>query len=96
MANPNVAFVAPACAFAIGFCLAVAAPPADAARTKVMPVSEIKVGMKGYAVTVFKGQQSDRFEIEVVDTIRSTSCQSCKSNQARSRARPSSIEIRGS
>jgi hypothetical protein len=32
----------------------------------------------------------------VVDTMRSTSRQPCDSNQARSRARPSSIEIRGS
>lgn len=35
-----------------------------------MPVSEIKPGMRGHAVTVFFGEQSDRFEIEVVDTIR--------------------------
>lgn len=35
-----------------------------------MPVSAIKPGMKGYAVTVFEGTGTDRFEIEVVDTIR--------------------------
>lgn len=45
--------------------------PAEAARNKTesMPVSEIRPGMKGYAVTVFSGSQTDRFEIEVVDTI---------------------------
>lgn len=36
----------------------------------IMPVSELKPGMRGHAVTVFFGDQSDRFEIEVVDTIR--------------------------
>jgi len=45
-------------------------PGAGAKNTKTMPVSEVRVGMKGYAVTVFKGQQTDRFEIEVVDTIK--------------------------
>ena len=46
-------------------------PAAQAARPiQTMPVSEIKPGMRGHAVTVFSGEQSDRFEIEVVDTIR--------------------------
>ncbi|MBC8073429.1 MAG: hypothetical protein IAG13_34230, partial [Deltaproteobacteria bacterium] len=56
---------------------AVAAPPGRAAKrasappsSDVMPVSAIKPGMKGYAVTVFEGTATDRFEIEVVDTIR--------------------------
>lgn len=47
-----------------------AAPHADAKKIPTMPVSEVKVGMKGYAVTVFKGNKSERFEIEVVDTIK--------------------------
>ncbi len=34
-----------------------------------MPVSAIKPGMRGHAVTVFSGDQTDRFEIEVVDTM---------------------------
>jgi hypothetical protein len=41
-----------------------------AAAVETMPVSAIKPGMKGHAVTVFSGTQSDKFEIEVVDTIR--------------------------
>jgi len=47
------------------------APAARAARPPAtMPVSEVKPGMRGHAVTVFSGERSDRFEIEVVDTIR--------------------------
>lgn len=34
-----------------------------------LPVSEIKPGMKGYALTVFSGTQTDRFEIEVIDVV---------------------------
>lgn len=37
---------------------------------KIMPVSDIKPGMKGYALTVFKGTTPDKFEIEVVDVVR--------------------------
>ena len=54
----------------LGLGLSSAPQPADAAPDKIMPVSEVKIGMKGYAVTVFKGQKSERFPIEVVDTIR--------------------------
>jgi len=36
----------------------------------IMKVSDVKPGMKGHAVTVFAGQKSDRFEIEVVDVIK--------------------------
>ena len=34
-----------------------------------MPVSKIKPGMKGYALTVFFGTEPDRFDIEVIDII---------------------------
>lgn len=36
----------------------------------ILPISDIKRGMKGYAVTVFAGEASDRFDIEVVDVVR--------------------------
>ncbi|HLT35383.1 MAG TPA: SpoIVB peptidase S55 domain-containing protein, partial [Enhygromyxa sp.] len=36
----------------------------------IIPIDDIKPGMKGYALTVFKGQTPDKFEIEVVDVIR--------------------------
>lgn len=35
----------------------------------IMPVSEIRPGMKGHAVTVFSGGKSDRFDIEVLDVM---------------------------
>ncbi len=35
-----------------------------------MPIKDIRPGMKGYAVTVFSGTKSDRFEIEVIDVVR--------------------------
>jgi hypothetical protein len=47
------------------------APTARAAKPMAtMPVSEVKPGMRGHAVTVFSGEKSDRFEIEVVDTMK--------------------------
>lgn len=36
----------------------------------IIPVDDIKPGMKGYALTVFHGVTPDKFEIEVVDVIR--------------------------
>ena len=44
------------------------AVPASASPT--MPVSEIKVGMKGYGLTVFRGTEPERFDVEVLGTIR--------------------------
>ena len=35
-----------------------------------MPMSEVKVGMKGYGLTVFRGTEPERFEVEVLGTIR--------------------------
>lgn len=39
------------------------------ASDQIITVDEIEPGMKGYAVTVFFGDKSDRFDIEVVDVI---------------------------
>jgi hypothetical protein len=36
----------------------------------IIPVDDIKPGMKGYALTVFHGVTPDKFEIEVVDVVR--------------------------
>jgi len=36
----------------------------------IIPISDIKPGMKGHALTVFQGQTPDKFEIEVVDVVR--------------------------
>ncbi len=40
------------------------------ANVPTMPIEDIRPGMKGYAVTVFSGTDSDRFEIEVIDVVR--------------------------
>ncbi|PRP94892.1 SpoIVB peptidase S55 domain-containing protein [Enhygromyxa salina] len=36
----------------------------------IIPIDDIKPGMKGYALTVFEGEVPDKFEIEVVDVVR--------------------------
>lgn len=36
----------------------------------IMPVSEVKSGMRGYGKTVFKGDTIERFEIEVLDVMK--------------------------
>lgn len=51
--------------------LALAAQPEATAARKVetMPISDVRPGMRGHAVTVFKGEQTDKFEVEIVDVI---------------------------
>lgn len=39
------------------------------AGRETMPVSEIKAGMRGYGLTVFRGTEPERFDIEVVGTV---------------------------
>ncbi len=34
-----------------------------------LPVSAIKAGMKGYGLTVFRGETPERFDVEVIDTL---------------------------
>ncbi len=47
-----------------------AAPEATAARNvETMPIADVRPGMRGHAVTVFKGEQTDKFEVEIVDVI---------------------------
>src|SRR4028119_282510 len=50
--------------------LALTTEPVRAAPVDTMPVEDVRPGMKGYAVTVFSGTDSDRFEIEVIDVVR--------------------------
>ncbi len=42
-----------------------APPPGDA----FMPVSEIRAGMKGYGLTVFRGTKIERFEVEILGVL---------------------------
>jgi hypothetical protein len=38
-------------------------------RADVMPVKDIKPGMKGYGLTVFSGTTPERFDVEVIDVL---------------------------
>jgi hypothetical protein len=38
-------------------------------RPDIMPLSEIKPGMKGYGLTVFQGTKPERFDVEVIDVL---------------------------
>lgn len=40
------------------------------AKPKTIPVEEIKDGMKGYGLTVFKGTEPERFDVEVVGVLK--------------------------
>jgi hypothetical protein len=39
------------------------------ARPATIPVGEVKEGMKGYGLTVFKGTQPERFDVEVIGVL---------------------------
>jgi len=55
---------------AVAIAIVASTEPARAAPVDTMPVEDIRPGMKGYALTVFSGTDSDRFEIEVIDVVR--------------------------
>jgi len=40
------------------------------AGDEILPVSEIRAGMKGYGLTVFEGTRIERFDVEVVGVLR--------------------------
>lgn len=48
----------------VGAAYAVADPP------DTLPASEVKPGMKGYGLTVFSGTAPERFEVEILSTIK--------------------------
>jgi hypothetical protein len=48
----------------VGVAEAVQDPP------DTLPLSEVKPGMKGYGMTVFSGTNPERFEVEVISTVR--------------------------
>jgi hypothetical protein len=41
------------------------------AKPATIPLSEIKEGMKGYGLTVFKGTEPERFDVEVIGILKS-------------------------
>jgi hypothetical protein len=38
-------------------------------RSDIMPLSDVKPGMKGYGLTVFSGTTPERFDVEVISTL---------------------------
>ena len=41
-----------------------------ATRADVMPVKDIKPGMKGYGLTVFEGTKPEKFDVEIIDVLK--------------------------
>lgn len=39
-------------------------------RPDIMPIDQVKPGMKGYGLTVFKGTKPERFKVEVIDVLK--------------------------
>ena len=56
----------PACAAAL--CL-LAAGPASGEETGILRPEEVRAGMTGYGLTVFRGRQPERFSIEVLGRL---------------------------
>src|SRR5438874_413447 len=42
---------------------------ATARRTPIIPISEIRAGMKGYGLTVFQGVKPERFDVRVISVL---------------------------
>jgi len=64
-AKPRPAPAAPAKAPAAPAPAPATPPPGN----EIMPVSEVRAGMKGYGLTVFRGTKIERFEVEVVSVM---------------------------
>ncbi len=39
------------------------------ATSRIIPVSEVRAGMRGYGLTVFRGTRPERFAVEVIDVV---------------------------
>jgi hypothetical protein len=65
-------FLASAALFGLALSLPQGLALADgrANRKDVMPISEVRRGMKGYGLTVFEGTRPERFEVEVIDVLK--------------------------
>lgn len=51
-------------------CLIVASLPLARGASPTIAVSEVTPGMKGYGLTVFRGERPERFDVEVIDVLR--------------------------
>lgn len=54
------------CSLAVG----VGVAEAVSAPSDTLPLSEVKPGMKGYGLTVFAGTNPEKFDVEVISTLR--------------------------
>jgi hypothetical protein len=52
------------------FELEIARAGTERSRSDVMPVDQIRPGMKGYGLTVFEGTKPEKFGVEVIDVIK--------------------------
>src|SRR5436309_245455 len=48
---------------------AASCPPATAQAPEILPLSEVRPGMKGYAYTIFAGDQAEKFDLEVIGVM---------------------------
>src|SRR5436190_12388851 len=55
------------CTIAVFTVVALASDPKPTAN--LMPLDQVKPGMKGYGMTVFRGSKPERFEVEVLGTL---------------------------
>jgi hypothetical protein len=67
-------FLLALCTIAILTVVALASDPRSnasnsASSATLMPLDQVKPGMKGYGMTVFKGSKPERFEVEVLGTL---------------------------
>ena len=57
-------------AFAATFATALPSAHGDAKKDNTIAVEDIKPGMKGYGLSVFRGTEPERFDVEVVDVLK--------------------------
>jgi len=57
-----------ALAFAIAFTPALT-PDTSAQSNEILPLSEVRAGMQGYAYTIFAGDQVEKFDLEVIGVM---------------------------
>src|SRR5260370_34946117 len=57
------------CTLLLGVLLSVISPALFAADPEIFPLSQVKPGMKAEALTIFSGDQIEKFELEVIDLM---------------------------
>jgi hypothetical protein len=65
----NLAFAAPASPASVSASTSAPAPTPSKLRTAIIPLTEVKAGMKGYGLTVFQGVKPEKFEIHVIGVL---------------------------